>query len=294
MDSNIIKTLVGNNKQDEAFELLIKKCKELSNSNTENDTLLLKSQFHESKQKFNLGLISFPEWMQILTRINLGIVQTCEKLFSTLSLPPTPVFNIKPKKSDTLDEFTIKIQFVAANPTDQSRMQTDREYQIIKSEIERGRSRDLYEFCQPQFSVTSTELLRAMNDKPEIVHFSGHGGENGIIIVTDNNESQQVPDKALKRLFHSLQGITKVVLLNSCYSTKQAKLISEFDIFAIGMNLPIGDEAAISFSKGFYTGLGEGKSFEKAFNDAMIVLLIENPQYAQVVEVWKNGEKLEL
>jgi hypothetical protein len=65
-------------------------------------------------------------------------------------------------------------------------------------------------------------------------------------------------------------------------------------MYVVGNNLPITDPAAISFSKGFYNGLGEGKSFEDAFNDAMIVVLTENPSASEIIEVWKDGQKLNL
>ena len=64
-------------------------------------------------------------------------------------------------------------------------------------------------------------------------------------------------------------------------------------MYVIGNNLPIGDAAAISFAKGLYVGLGEGKTIEAAYNDAMTALLTENSAYASVVEVWKDGEKLD-
>ena len=193
--------------------------------------------------------------------------------------PPPP-----PKKT---------ILFLAANPENASRLQTDKEYRIIKAEMERGRHRDQYEFLLPQLSLTITELLRAMNDKPYMVHFSGHGTQEGIVIVTDDNKHQIIPDEALKRLFKPVKGSTEIVLLNACHSAAQAKIISALGMYVIGNNLPIGDNAAISFAKGLYVGLGEGKTLEMAYNDAIATLSIENLQYANVVEVWKDGVKLD-
>lgn len=189
---------------------------------------------------------------------------------------------------------TTKILFLSANPSDQARIQTDKEHRIIKSEMERGRHRNFFEFLPSQFAVTITELLRALNDKPNIIHFSGHGETRGILVTTEDNKTQLVPARALKRLFTPLKDVTKIVLLNSCYSAEQAQIISEYGMFVIGMNLPVEDAAAISFAKGLYNGLGEGKAIEAAYNDAMIVLEVENPDYAEIIEVWKNGTKLDL
>ena len=59
-------------------------------------------------------------------------------------------------------------------------------------------------------------------------------------------------DAALKRLFRRDADSIEAVLLNSCYSANQAKIISAFGIYVIGHNLPISDGAAISFAKALY------------------------------------------
>jgi CHAT domain len=171
-------------------------------------------------------------------------------------------------------------------------LQTDKEYRIIKAEIKRGTHRDTFEFLQPQLAVTITELLRALNEKPQIIHFSGHGDTSGIIITNENNQSIVLPLPATERLFKPLKDVVKIVILNSCYSAVQAKSISKYGMYVVGNNLPIGDKAAIDFAKGLYNGLSEGKQFEYAFNDAMAVVLTESPNYSNVIEVWKNGAKL--
>lgn len=200
----------------------------------------------------------------------------------------------EPQTAKALDSRRRKILFIAANPSDASRLQTDREHRIIKAEIERGSHRDKFEFLQPQLAVTITELLRAMNTEPNIVHFSGHGTSEGIYITGDDNQSQILTAEVLERLFKPLKECTEIVVLNSCYSASQAELISRLGMYVIGNNLPIGDDAAISFAKGLYNGLSEGKSFEAAVNDARIVIMTEARDYSAVIEVWAGGCKLDV
>lgn len=185
-----------------------------------------------------------------------------------------------------------KILFLAANPNDQTWVETDKEHGIIKAEMERGPHRDFYEFLPPRFAVTISELLRALNGKPNIIHFAGHGKEEGITVTTENNQSQLLPNIALTRLFRPLKHTTQIVLLNSCYSAAQAKIISNLGMHVIGYNLPVSDEAAISFAKGLYIGLSEGKTLREAYNYALIVLITTNEEYARFVEVWRDGKKL--
>lgn len=187
-----------------------------------------------------------------------------------------------------------KILFIAANPTDASRIQTDLEHRIIRAEMGRGSHRDVFEFLPPQLAVTITELLRAMNARPSIVHFSGHGDTDGIRITKDDNRSQVLTADILERLFKPLAEFTEVVVLNSCYSATQAESISKLGMYVVGNDLPVGDAAAISFAKGLYNGLSEGKSVEAAVNDALIVVMAEAPGYASVIEVWKDGSRVPL
>ena len=56
-----------------------------------------------------------------------------------------------------------------------------------------------------------------------------------------------------------------MVVLNACYSKDQAKQLQEIVDFTIGMNKPIGDEAAIAFASHFYQGLAFGRSVQTAF-----------------------------
>ena len=103
-----------------------------------------------------------------------------------------------------------------------------------------------------------------------------------------------MPLPAIEMLFKPLQNITQVVVFNSCYSADQAKSISQYGMYVVGNNLPIGDKAAISFAKGFYNGISEGKGFEAAYNDGLVVVMTESPKYADVIEVWKDGKKLSI
>ncbi len=187
-----------------------------------------------------------------------------------------------------------KFLFLAANPTNESRMQTDREYRIIKAELERGRASHSFDFLIPQFSLTMEELLRAMTDKPEIIHFAGHGTSRGIVMVNNENEAKLISTAILQRLFRRLKGHTQAVLLNACNSSTQAKIISQFGMYVIGNNVPVDDNAAVQFAKGFYLGLSDGKTIEEAFDDAMIFLMSINPNHVALVEVWKDGKRLDL
>lgn len=183
-----------------------------------------------------------------------------------------------------------QILFLAASPTNLSRLQVDKEYKTVKQYL---KNNSYYELLMPEFAVTVENMVIAMNQKPEIIHFSGHGKEKGIMISTDTNERQLMPTAALKRLFKQHVEDIQLVLLNSCYSEEQAKIISELGMVVIGMNDPIGDSAAIDFASGLYIGLSEGKSIKSSFDDAMIILSTKHPEDADLPKVWQSGKNLD-
>ena len=193
----------------------------------------------------------------------------------------------------SLDHGVQKILFLAANPTDQARMQTDLEYATIEKRLTEANFRDSFDLLKPKLSLTIVELIRAMNQSPQIVHFAGHGTIKGIMITTEGNQTQIMPTRALNRLFRKQRENVRLVILNACYSAEQAQAISSLGFCVFGMNAPIGDNAAVDFASGVYLGLGEGKSLENAFNDALIILETKHPHFDDIPEAWYMGEKLD-
>ncbi len=286
VQANEVRDLITRARLKEALEALLTLVPEAN----KNEVRQLLDRLEKLERDDRLGTLSYDEASRTRNKITIAALALCEEP----APEPEPVEDASEVVERSTAKGKTKILFLAANPADQSRIQTDLEHRILKNELQLGGQRDKFEFLLPQFAVTVSELLRAMNDKPNIVHFSGHGMTEGIAITTNDNQTQLVPIPALQRLFKSLRGIATIVILNACYSAAQAKVISEFGMYVVGNNLPITDPAAISFSKGFYNGIGEGKSFEDAFNDAMFVVLTENAKASEVIEVWKDGQKLAL
>lgn len=188
---------------------------------------------------------------------------------------------------------TKKILFLAANPSNASRLQTDTEHRKLKAEYERGQASEQAKFLPPQFAVTIGELQRAMDAEPNIIHFSGHGLEDGIIITTEQNEAILLGESPLKRIFKRIQEQAELVILNACFSASQAKIISDFGIYVIGANHEVLDDACIEFSKAFYSALGRGKTYEQSYDEAITSIGTYYPDEEEKFEAWYNGEKLD-
>ena len=129
------------------------------------------------------------------------------------------------------------------------------------------------------------------NYKPELIHFSGHGsGEGELVFEDERGEAQVISPDALEAVFSVLSCPVKCVLLNLCYSSIQAAVISKYVGCVIGMPSYVPDEIALAFSRAFYSAVAHNMSIGKAFaqgvaemqlygatKDILPVLLVENP-----------------
>jgi CHAT domain-containing protein len=98
-----------------------------------------------------------------------------------------------------------------------------------------------------------------------VIHFSGHGSRSGIILRDNTGQYQPVKGAALEQFFRG-RGVDLVVL-NACYSKKQADIIHGAVKTVVGTIDEVEDEAARLFTVAFYRSLGNGLSVREAFRD---------------------------
>ncbi|WP_209271513.1 effector-associated domain EAD1-containing protein [Nostoc sp. ATCC 53789] len=172
-----------------------------------------------------------------------------------------------------------KILILTAIPHE---LRLDREIREIEEAIRRATNRDLFEI-RIRTAVRPQDIRRVIaEEQPQIVHFCGHGLEDGSLLLEDDGgNSKPVAPKGLASLFKLHADYVKCVLLNACYSEKPAVAISQYINYAIGMNQPIEDKAAIAFAQGFYDGLGyknlgNQDVFQRAFDEGMVAIEMEN------------------
>jgi transcriptional regulator of met regulon len=169
------------------------------------------------------------------------------------------------------------ILFLAANPTDLTVLRLSEEAREIREELERAGLRDKFLF-QERGAVRPKDLSRTLIDlTPRYLHFSGHGGPSGALYL-ENETAKSIPVSAtaLRALFKVSGDHLHCVLLNACYSRAQADEILNCVPFVIGMKEAIGDKAAIAFARGFYRGIGAGRTVPNAFDLGIAEMLIHS------------------
>lgn len=170
----------------------------------------------------------------------------------------------------------IKLLFIGANPSDTTRLLLPEERREIDRRIQLGSHRDRFEL-NDAWAVTAAELSQTLlRYSPGILHFSGHGADQGAIVLNDDSgQSRPVSASALGRLFKifAAKGL-RCVVLNSCYSEAQAAALAQHVDCVIGITGEIDDSAALAFSAGFYAGLAQGEPVQTAFELGCVQIAI--------------------
>ena len=145
---------------------------------------------------------------------------------------------------------------------------------------------------------------RSPKKKPQIVHFCGHGLEDGSLqLEDDGGQDKAVSTEVLASLFKLHMDYVNCVLLNTCHSVKSAEEISKYINYVIGMNQQIQDKSAIKFAEGFYDGLGyetpENQDvFQRAFQEGSVAIKLDNFSQSQIpvikTKINNNNNEAEL
>lgn len=158
------------------------------------------------------------------------------------------------------------ILFMTANPIREAWLRLEAEYRDVDAAVRASRYRERFQLqIQPALRIRDVQeaLLRF---QPAIVHFSGHGAEQGLVFEDDGTRRMAlVTPAALADLFGLLQPKVRGVVLNACYSAVQAEELVKHVEYVVGATAPIGDQAAAAFSTAFYRALSYGMTVQTAF-----------------------------
>jgi len=188
----------------------------------------------------------------------VGTTHTAADEIASTTAHPEPIRVSKPT--------TIKILFLAANPSDTDPLKLNREIKVIKEKVRETEFGSLFHI-QKHSGVRADQLHDfLLKYKPDIVHFSGHASSSSELVVeTSAGQSQRVSRKAIGNLFRLLPRHIRFVVLNACYTEYQAQAIAEHIEWVVGMSKAISDSSAIEFAGSFYQALGYGYSVGNAF-----------------------------
>ena len=117
-----------------------------------------------------------------------------------------------------------------------------------------------------------------LSSKFDIIHFSGHGSSEGIIL--DKSDLSPNGELVSARRLQSLIAIADrqplLVVLLSCYSNESLPILSEIAPFVISAVGGVPDDSCLEFVRGFYERFFAGYAIKNSYNDALSLLKAKN------------------
>jgi len=162
----------------------------------------------------------------------------------------------------------ISILFVAANPIDTTRLRLDEEVRGIKESIRKSSQGNIFELEQV-WSVRWDDLRsHLLRHTPDILHISGHGHKEGIVLEDDGGHAHLISADVLNNLLILFSDKIRLVIINTMYSEGMCKALSQNIDFVIGITGAVPDKQASIFSAAFYEALADNKDIKSALDFA--------------------------
>ena len=160
---------------------------------------------------------------------------------------------------------SIKVLFITPNPsTTSGPLDLAEEQRAVRIAIKSGRMGAKI-FIEDLHAARANDFRSALLSSTfDVIHFSGHADNTNLVFENENKEPDFVGIDAIAQLVLSHPSV-KCVVLNACEAVQNLSV--PISPITIGMDQTIEDGAAIEFSRGFYDALGNGLSFERAFEE---------------------------
>lgn len=181
------------------------------------------------------------------------------------------------------NENETRVLMIAGGQNPGGMLRLDREARDIRESLERASFGGSI-ILNDRWAVTIRDFFRELNSiRPDIVHFSGHGTDDGLIMLeNDQGDMLPVSPKAMADAISTAEGTVRLLVFNACFTEAQAEEVVNYVEAAIGMSAPIDDQAAILFSSALYSAIGFGRSLQIAFDQAKAALHFQYPNQHNV------------
>lgn len=180
----------------------------------------------------------------------------------------------------------MKVLYLANNPNDEATLRLEREITQLQIRIANSSGLGVKFVFMPELPIERWpgEISRI---KPDILHVSAHGTEEGLIIASGNGTDRLVTKEAFAA-FLDIEIPPKLVLISACDSQEFAFHLTTVVPMAIGMTTEITNPAAIESACLLYERLIIGQPVSKAFT-AFNALIETLDQQVVKANIFTNG-----
>lgn len=209
-----------------------------------------------------------------------------------------------------MEKEIMKILFLASNLPNMPKEDFVHEYNKLQERLQFDSTR----FITIQKFALTIDMLQdsILTEKPNIIHFSGHGTSNGkfkkkegyrtlhfpeksgIIVQDEEGNPKIINTKAMANLFKLFSEDKDmnidVVILNACYTEELAIELSKYVPYVIGVKSEIQHKAAIEFTFGFYLGVSKNKNYDLCYKLGQSRIELGSTNQEDIVVIHKQNK----
>jgi hypothetical protein len=146
---------------------------------------------------------------------------------------------------------------------------------MVQSEVRGSKHRDKIEII-PRPAASAKTLLDGLNDnEPQVVHFSGHGGQGGVWFDDGNVVKSIGAGVSFTLLTDALGSVDKkpiLLVLNACDTLNGAEGLLDSVAAVVAMSDSISDLGAATFAAQLYAGIAAGQSLSSSLKQAVVAM----------------------
>ncbi|MBP1703270.1 MAG: beta-propeller repeat protein [Chloroflexi bacterium] len=189
-----------------------------------------------------------------------------------------------PQPSEALlVELPLKVLVMVSSPIDYPQLDVEAEYTHLSTALQPLIDKGLVSLERAAKASMDALQLQLRASQPHMFHFIGHGGfdpatQEGVLLFEDENGiGKRVSGQEIGWLLHNYPSL-RLVLLNACEGARSGKddpfagvaqsLVQQGIPAVIAMQFEITDQAALIFSRNFYSSLLGGYPVDSALSEA--------------------------
>lgn len=172
-------------------------------------------------------------------------------------------------------ESKLTVLYLTSAPESEDALRTEAEMRRVQEAI-RGSAYRNKVALHLRPAAGATTILDGLNDlRPQVVHFSGHGDDDGILLDDGKMAKSTglfLDYATLANALDASDTPPSLVVLNACNSLKGARKLLKAAKAVIAMADSISDQGAGAFAAQFYAAVASAQPVGKALQQAVVAL----------------------
>ncbi|MEL6142567.1 MAG: CHAT domain-containing protein, partial [Bacteroidota bacterium] len=214
---------------------------------------------------------------------------------------PSVTSNNRENKGKTSTNEVLSIYLFLADSMQEAQIPFLEEFnEITRSLASRNENRKFSVF-QGEHSTFNDFGKMLKNQKPDVIHFVGHGqgyGGKGLIFAKrrDRREAEVIKATNLAASIADYREKfcpnLRLIVLNACFTADVAKEISKYGIYAVGISDEIISSDATNFAAGFYEEYERTLSPKEAAYCGRAIIKGRNDRADELIHLYYEGKRI--